>query len=563
MRLRMRLKVFVRTNRGTIFIMALCTIASTIILLSASMNRSLTELLVVNHEVNAQQAFHMAEGGLDAALVDSRLQGPFTQSQVDQLLSNAQASSTPFLSWASPNGPLSYTVRLQDDATSGNPLALLVSTGTGASTTQQLRTTIRFNVNQAPPSLFNYAIAASNLNLSGSAMLGDAAPDGSGRVPIYIDSGGVGSSPTYALDSPASATVYAKKVDFLQGWNPSNTLDVLCHYCSNASVFPVTPGPAPIFNLQNVTQPPMPTIDFMSYYNQAVAQCVAEGYAQAYCNNPSLGCQPGYCPGNKPTSRIFDTVNTVANNFTIDGNNYPNGIEGVIYIEAGVNVTFKNNVVIKGTIVHEGVGYNQASGNLVSGTITFAANSSVSIDSTASTDINSDGTAEPAFAPGLAVLGGPILNWKTTATIGDGSSINPGIVGFVMAGSYKSGSTVVTSQISSTGTISGGVMSVDATHLSSSAYMYDTFHGFHFAQSGPWNGPTNSISTNPLNYYIMLKYGPQPLLNLGGNSHVMFKPLPGGLPGFTASNGSPYVGSGGGSSGSAKPSLLLWAPYSS
>lgn len=541
--------------------MALCTMASAIILLSAAMNRSLTELLGVNRNVNVQQAFHMAEGGLDAALTDPRLQGPFTQSQVNQLMVDVLSSSTPFVSWTSTDGLRRYSVRLQEDATPDDPLAVLVSTGTGSSTTQQLQTTIRFNMNQAPPSLFDYAIAASNLNLSGNAVLGDAAANGSGRVPIYIDSGGVGSSPTYALDSAASATVYAKKVDFLQGWNSSNTLDVLCRHCSNASVFPVTPGPAPIFNLQNVTQPPMPTIDVMSYYNQAVAQCVAEGYAQAYCNNPTLGCQPGYCPGNKPTSRIFATVNTVANNFTIDGNNYPNGLEGIIYIEAGVNVTFKNNVVIKGTIVHEGVGYNTVDGKLVKGTITFAANSSVWIDSTASTDINSDGTPEPPFASGLAVLGSPILDWKSTATIGDGSSINPGIVGFVMAGSYKDTNTLVTSKISSTGTISGGVMSVDGTHLSDWAYQYDTFHGFHFAQSGPWNGPTNSTSTNPLHYYIMLKYDPQPVLNLGGSSHVMFRPLPGGLPGFTASNGSSYFGGSGGS-GSTKPSLLLWAPYS-
>ena len=154
------------------------------------------------------------------------------------------------------------------------------------------------------------------------------------------------------------------------------------------------------------------------------------------------------------------------------------------------------------------------------------------IDSTAQTkDFNADGFPDDPFAEGLAIVGGPIIDCANTATFGDGSNLNPGIKGFVMAG-FTGFSNQGHSNISCAGTIEGGLISTSQ----------------YYQCTDCW-GP-------PLAYYLgSATYFGYPVvddwlsqLEISGSANIQFKPLPRTPPGFSE-----------GSSGVTKPTVRWWS----
>lgn len=302
--------------------------------------------------------------------------------------------------------------------------------------------------------------------------------------------------------------VWASKVDFL---NPNNqSLADLCRNCgTNASVFPTTPPPAPVYNTSGVSAVPDVVIDYRVYYAKAIEQCVAEGHPQAACEDGTAGSWHHITP-NSPTVNLWGGY-----------------VEGIIYIEAGMTMELYNNVRINGTIIHEGYVPVGSLSTLV-GSIRLNSGATLTMDSYVKTDINHDGVQEEPFAPGLAIIG-PEYLWLPKNTCLGNCTIdpaNPGIKGFVMGG-YRIGSDgySYSAAISTTGLIAGGVMGVWTTS------------GFGTDDDANCMGPCNPE--------LWAKHFHLAPLTLGGGSHVVFQPLTAPIPGSPGQAG-------------AKPVLLDW-----
>ena len=483
-----------QTRGGFIFLVALLTLTGIVGLTVVGLSRSLNELSLLNRFVANQQAFHLAEAGLDAEL--QKLQGgsfPPGSVNVDALLGTVPFNNKPLFSGT-------YTVTIVDNYDDGNPThdtdgrVTLVSQGSpqAPGTSETLQVLVQLPMSNPQVGAFDYVVATGMLTVSGSAVLGNS----SSRVPLYIaapSTSGMGGS-QYALD--ATSTVWASRVDF---WAPGDGYqDVieLCPNCYNPAIFPVSPPPTPAYNVNTIGQPPVvshipdPTVDLNPYYTQALAQQALDGKSYHHITAAT----------------------------TLNGNNYPAGLEGIIYVECGVTLTVKNTVTIKGTIVHEG-----SCGSSL-GSIDLAAGTTLRIQSGSPTDINGDGVDEPPFASGLAVAGGPLLSWKSNATMD--------VKGFVMAGYYSS---TKNSTIASTGSIQGGVIGVwtQATTVTSQSGL----------QPGVWGPGTTEALAYPIWTFL------PPVLTIGGSANVNFDPLPATPPGFPSTGGA----------GNTKPTILYWS----
>lgn len=506
-----------QTRRGFVFMTSLLMLAGMATLVTLGLTRSMTELSASSRYVANQQAFHLAEAGLEAALRDPKLQNssgnPLTQGEANALIGTTLFDNVPL-------GEGTYRVVVEDDGTPGDAFVRLVSTGTINDDARQiLRATVWLPV--PTPQALDYAVSADGLRLVGNSKLGDGALDGSGRVPLHITATGdpAGSPQRWALETPGnSAVIYASHVEFLNPWN--QTLDQLCEKCTNPGIFPTTPAPAPVFNTSGVSALPHPSFDFRPYYDKAIEQCQLEGYTQQACRDGTAG-----------SYHHITTDRTITNET----------LEGMIYVESGVQLTFKGDVAIRGTIVHEGTSYtfnwNGQSGRWDRvddyGTIDMSSGH-LAINSYSPTDIDQDGTSEAAFAPGMAILGGPILHWSNNISLEDPNDPSaPGIRGFVMVGSYYvgpsvDGSNVAENHIGADGLIEGGVIGVWSEPKWADDFV--AFNAFPLGEMGPTNSP------------VWFFPGAVEL----GNADVQFQALTSALPGSQAA------------SGDTAPRLLLW-----
>jgi hypothetical protein len=306
---------------------------------------------------------------------------------------------------------------------------------------------------------------------------------------------GGGQNTQYPLETQASSKVYASTVDFVNPLTqPLTGQGGLCNYCLDPGVFPGNPD----YNTSGVADlSSQLSFDPTPYYTKAIQQQSAT----------------------QPYHHI--TADT-----TIDGNQLAGPLEGVIYVEAGKTLTLQNTVVIHGTIVHEGMAVD-ALNTRYFGSVKLAAGSSVTIDSFHPTDINQDTVPEDPFAPGAAVVGSPMLEWKNTASLGNGTS-DPGINGFVMAGDFVSLQPNGLSFIAANGMIRGGVIGVAPSPAS-------------LADPEPLDcpGPCTALGA-PWTYTMGI-------VNLANPATLQFQALPSVPLGF------PQAGNG-----LDKPAVLLW-----
>ena len=428
-------------HRGYLMIAVLVALAGIATITSAALSRTLMEQVASRFHVTQLQAFHLAEAGLDDALVSlahefspldaNALTGMCLQS--DPLNPSARIFAAPTTTTppAAPAGTTptcpelqtpegSYSVTIRQNQGPGATMdrrVVVVATGHRGLTTTRLSALLELYGGYR--TIFDYTVTVDRLNMDGNAVLGDQ----DDRVRLHIAGSEAGGAPL--LTSNANV-IWAKLVDFS---DDGPTVQTLCPNCANPVVFPPSPPPAPIFALYT---PPMrnPKFDVEPYYQLALAQ-------------QPTGSSGG---GGKKGSGLGDAYHHITKDETIDGAQYPGGLDGVIYVEAGKTLTLKGNVTLRGTIVHEGMD------NTGTGGIVLASNANLNIDSCAELHKDFDGTGgqDPAFACGMAIMGMPILNFNNTTTI----DIN----GYVMGGNGPSTGTNDKSNIQSHGNIRGGVV---------------------------------------------------------------------------------------------------------
>jgi len=356
-----------RNRRGFLLIMGLSVLSTLLLLTSAGLTRSMTELRVANRFVNVNGAFHIAEGALDEAL--RLLAIPGAHMTVNELLDDG------FQPAAIAGGRFA----IEDDGNPTNDIVQVRAEGSVAGVTQRLRATVRLG-----QSIFDQGVMAWEIAMSGNAEIGE-----DGIRPI------VSAHQNFTVGPVNDVYVSAIRMGVPITTGPGGS----CPECNNPINFhPTHPGPG----VPGVLLPAaVTTLSLAPYYGQAIAECQAQGYTPAACAN---GTAPSY--------------HHIVSDATISAAAYPGGLDGVIYVEKGVNLDIASDVEIRGTIVHEGYDDRQGvkRGHLQ---ITGA---NVVIDSTGS-----------SFAPGVAVVGGPLF----IST--DGSSAT--IRGFVMVGSTYSGDT--------------------------------------------------------------------------------------------------------------------------
>ncbi len=530
-----------RNERGFFLLCAYEILVGAMLMVAIDLTRTVTETRASQQSLVLHQADHLAEAGLDAALAGP-LQGPFNQGQIDALIGTQLFSPPQTL----PGGTYSVSVQ-QDAANQADALVKLVATGTSGGRSRTLNIVVELPT--VAPGPFNYVVAATTINISGnSALMGSSA----NRVPIYINGTTVGSGgkTVYPFETVTSDTIWAVQVDFL---NPGNlsTVDQLCRHCTNAAVFPVVPPPAPVFNL-HAPPVPAPVLDLHPYYQEAIQECTTAGNTQADCEAGTPW-----------------TINHITTDRTIDGGTgTPALLEGVIYVEAGVTLTFKGNVIVHGTIVHEGTGLvwtNSGTRKAVNPNLPGACSSGCSLSmqpgyiklasgTILSIDSNSTWYYNPMlhpFAPGLAIIGGAILDWPNNSTLanpGSYPSFN-GINGFVMAGNFSG---LDESRMAATGTIQGGLIGVESavnSYVNSAANnnttVVDHTTAYPYLVPGPtyysYLPPDPNVATYGLSY-----------MNIPGSASLQFKPLPSTSPGFPS-------GAGSGGNGLQKPTIRMWS----
>ncbi len=430
-----------RHANGFVLILCLFVLTSLLGLTAVGLTRSSTEFSVSSQSAAMTQAFYLAEAGLDAKLAQLGDEDP----------GNDGTELTTTL-----DGTHRFAVSLQDQ---GQGIWWVASTGVASGISQRVQAVIRL---PSPKTAFDYTVAGRGINLDGNATIGSIAE----RASMYVDANDVGLSPAYLVTGNAN-NIWASQIDF---YNPHRlSLSTLCPNCPNASIF--HPGTPPVvFNLNARRIPPI-ALALGPYYTAAVSQ---QTLGQLYHH------------------LTHDTAFTDAT------------LEGVVYVECGVDVTFRGTSVVHGTIVHEGVCANR-------GGIKINSNGSLAINSYAGTN---------PVAPGLAIIGAPYLSFGNTTSID--------IVGFVM--SYGKPPTSASrggggSKIAATGTIQGGLIGVDGDAVIAS-----------YPDLARVEGPgASGVITWPLAE-----------VDVGGTTHVIFRPTPeSSIPETPAT--------------SEKPTVLLWS----
>ncbi len=364
-----------KQQAGFLFLITLFALTGVLTLTVASLSRSLNETTAATRFVNKAKAFQAAEAGFDEAFWElANSSGDFTKAEtwVDGTASDDAACATspcrkkPVGLGTGPSAPSATVIVIDPQGAIPTIKVLGVATGTPQRIVAKVQ-------RPGGPSAFDYAVSGTTLNLNGTAIIGQSL----NRVPRIYAQG----PPDATGDIAAGANneVWADRIDF---YNPTNLpLGTLCSRCTDGTIFhqPVA------FNLAAPQLPPI-QMDLKPYYANM--------------------------------TRHITTDTTIANQT----------IEGVIYVECGVTLTFTGNVTVNGTIVHEGC----------NGHINIANHGD-------QLTINSFGGAHP-FAPGLAIVGAPSLGF------GNGTFLD--VNGFIMhhgpASIFKA-----------SGTIQGGLISVD------------------------------------------------------------------------------------------------------
>lgn len=349
---------------------------------------------------------------------------------------------------ACPTAP-GFTCTIVDQG-DGTKLVTAVGTapnGSAASTSRTVRARVRTMVSNG---VFDYAVAGTMLNMDGNARIGDPF----NRATVYLSASGS------SLTTTAGNQVWATKVDFA---NPSNdSLATLCPRCDphDTGVFP---NPV-VFHSSSVAPRPSPKIALTQYYNTARAQEASD-------------------PG-----KHYLTSDTLFTNATING---------LLYVECGVTVTFKGLTTINGTIIHEGCG----------GSLELQKEGSTSANLIVNSEAATFQFGAP-MAPGMAIVGAPRLGFSSQASID--------ITGHLM---HDPGGT-----FAPTGTITGGFIGINAGTVAA-------------ANPGMVNNPGPG-TTNAITWRL---YG----VHLGGSTAVVFKHLETSPPGLIGSS-------------SSSATLLLW-----
>lgn len=380
-----------RPNGGYLLITSGLIIISLISFASIGLTRSLTDLQCANHVVAGIQAFHTAEAGVDGYLAFLRRS---VAGEVNQLLSSLPQRDLPCDEVA---GCTILEVRddASDDAIDGDPsrdsnkLIVIKVQGLVRNVPQMIEATLY--VDTSNPMAYPYSVAGKTINMDGKSMFGD--PLEWDKTIIYAqgppDAGG-------SFLTTNSNAVWAKRIAF---YNPTSALlPALCQNCDDPTIFHSKPSEKtpPTFDL-NAPKAPDLTVDLKPYYDKAL--------------------MTGHVISATPAQAFKDTTLT-----------------GVYYVECGVSLTFSGTVTIHGTIIHEGCG----------GTIELLSQATLILNST---------TGASPFAPGMAIIGAPMLLFKETATMN--------ITGIVMT----QGGDVT--NLKASGKISGSLLAVEdggATH---------------------------------------------------------------------------------------------------
>ncbi|MBI3324857.1 MAG: hypothetical protein HYZ92_06215 [Candidatus Omnitrophica bacterium] len=364
-------------ERGFILIMSFLVSALLLTLVGAGLARSVHEADLAQRHITQQQAFYLAEAGLDAKLAELADSDP----------ANDLSTGTHVL-----NGSLQYEIRIADP----NPADAIVpieSVGSAPGASVTLRATIELPL--APGNPFTYTSASDRLNLDGHATVGDM----DHLATLYVD-GGTADGNSEGLITGAANELWLSHIDF---YNPNSlTLEQLCPNCSNPSIF----HPGFTYNLHAARLPDI-RIDLTSYYQKALEQ-------------DAILASRGMAPYHHVTSNTTLPPGTV--------------LEGVIYVECGKDLTVDGSpdgpsVIIRGTIVHEGCG----------GALNINPHGALTIDSNAETDLNNDGLKEAPFAKGMAIVGSPAPDWGTTTSVAITGFIMVGSSGISTTGTIDGG----------------------------------------------------------------------------------------------------------------------------
>ena len=575
------------SSRGFVLLVGLFALTGVATFAALGLARSMSELQGANASANATAAFHLAEGGLDNAL--TILRGSLQTAQVNALfngpdglkntgddgrvpLRRSAVGGFEFDTTPGPDGELgteddglgysgglAYGVLVFDNVEplANDPPTLNCTLLTGqrpdacfrdtdnrfwlVATTRptttgtirravSARTLVRYTVGAAD--IFDNTITATRLNLDGGATLGNS----TNRIRILLGGYGWDTQDEIGqglpLEASGNSAVWAETVAF----SHPGPLDTICPRCDEPGVFPVNPPPAPQFYLgQPATA--RPRYNVHPYFKQAIWQ----QYGQDLTGS-----------GNAPDGQLDGTGDNqpwhhIKENTTLNGGTY----EGIIYVEAGKWLTLKGNVTIKGTIVHEGLGWIPRYGengvadmneqDYTAGGINLDPGADLTIDSCASTpthDVDDDNLADPALACGLAIIGTPVLNFKNNTHIT--------IKGFVMAASVNAGN-ADKSVIMSDGQITGGLVGIwgvtfpnpnDASQVVTQTLPVDV-NGDGALNDHVMSGP---YSMDPLLQAIATRFAS---VRIAGPANILLFPPPACVPGFPCKNGEVDGGASG------------------
>jgi hypothetical protein len=158
------------SERGSVLIISFLVIALLFSLVGSGMVRTIHEVSLASRHISQQQAFYLAEGGLDAKLAE------LADASASNDLSSVSQTLAGFLQ-------LSAQIVDPDPADAIVPIES-VGSATGASVT--LRTTIELPT--APGNPFTYTSASESVNLDGHATIGDM----DHLATLYVDGGTAG-----------------------------------------------------------------------------------------------------------------------------------------------------------------------------------------------------------------------------------------------------------------------------------------------------------------------------------------------------------------------------------
>ena len=160
------------SRQGFLLISILFFLTGVLSLITVGFTRSMVTLTDAQRTAARQQAFTLAEAGMDDELTASH-----TADQLPQRTSRTVnlPGSSYTLSYT-PSGAALVTVSSQGQ----------VAMPGGGLMNRTVRVLLELP-SGAPRKAFDYTVATDTIRLSGSATMGDGAPDGSGRVPLYQD----------------------------------------------------------------------------------------------------------------------------------------------------------------------------------------------------------------------------------------------------------------------------------------------------------------------------------------------------------------------------------------